>query len=146
MKPLFRTCPKSGLVLHRDAENLIKANAVAAVVFLAVGGLLGLLVALTRWPSVHLLDAQRFYQVLTGHGVVTLLVWVIFFEIAVLYFCSAVLLRCRIAMPRVAWTAFVLMLVGSLSARWVATFIANVISSSASTTSMHEPRRPRARL
>ena len=116
MKPLFRTCPKSGLVLHRDAENLIKANAVAAVVFLAVGGLLGLMVALTRWPSVHLLDAQRFYQVLTGHGVVTLLVWVIFFEIAVLYFCSAVLLRCRIAMPRVAWAAFGLMIVGAATA------------------------------
>jgi cytochrome c oxidase subunit I len=113
MKALFRTCPETGLVFHKPAENLIKANAVAAVVFLAVGGLLGLFVALTRWPALQILDATRFYQVLTGHGVVTLLVWVIFFEMAVLYFCSAVLLRCRIAMPRMAWLGFGLMLIGA---------------------------------
>jgi cytochrome c oxidase subunit 1 len=113
MKPLFRTCPSTGLVWHQSAETLIKANAIAAVVFLAVGGTLGLLVALTRWPSVHLLDAQMFYQVLTGHGIVTLLVWVIFFEIALLYFCSAVLLRSRLAMPRMAWLAFALMVIGA---------------------------------
>ena len=33
---IFRTCPSTGLKIHRPAENLIKANAVAAVVFLAV--------------------------------------------------------------------------------------------------------------
>ena len=113
MKPLFRTCPETGLVWHKSAESLIKANAIAAVVFLAVGGLLGLLVALTRWPALQILDAARFYQVLTGHGVVTLLVWVIFFEIALLYFCSAVLLRCRLATPRLGWLAFGLMLGGA---------------------------------
>lgn len=113
MKALFRTCPETGLVWHKSAEALIKANAVAAVIFLAVGGTLGLLVALTRWPAVQLLDAQMFYQVLTGHGVVTLLVWTIFFEIALLYFCSAVLLRSRLATPRWAWAGFALMLAGA---------------------------------
>lgn len=113
MKPQFRTCPDSGLVFHRPAENLIKANAVAAVVFLAVGGILGLLVALTRWPAVQILNAQDFYTVLTGHGVVMLLVWILFFEIALLYFCSSVLLRCRLATPRLGWVAFGLMLVGA---------------------------------
>ena len=53
MAEAFRTCPTTGLKVHLPAENLIKANAVAAVVFLAVGGLFGLLVALTRWPAVH---------------------------------------------------------------------------------------------
>jgi cytochrome c oxidase subunit I len=113
MKALFRTCPETGLVWHKSAESLIKANAIAAVVFLAVGGFLGLLVALTRWPALQILDAARFYQVLTGHGIVTLLVWIIFFEMALLYFCSAVLLRCRLAMPRVAWVGFGLMLGGA---------------------------------
>ncbi len=113
MKPEFRTCPDSGLVFHRPAENLIKANAIAATVFLAVGGLLGLLVALTRWPAVQLLNAEHFYTVLTGHGVVLLLVWILFFEIALLYFCSAVLLRCRLATPRLGWVAFGLMLGGA---------------------------------
>lgn len=118
MKPQFRTCPESGLVFHRPAENLIKANAVAAVIFLAVGGLLGLLVALTRWPAVQILNAQDFYTVLTGHGVVMLLVWILFFEVALLYFCSAVLLRSRIATPRLGWTAFWLMLVGAAITSW----------------------------
>jgi cytochrome c oxidase subunit I len=113
MKTLYRTCPESGLVFHKSAENLIKANAVAAVVFLMVGGLLGLFVALTRWPAVQILDAQMFYQVLTGHGIVTLLVWVIFFEIALLYFCASVLLRSRLATPRFGWLAFGLMVIGA---------------------------------
>jgi len=112
--PDFRTCPSTGLRIHRSAETLIKANAVVAVVFLAVGGLFGLAVALTRWPAVHLLPADMFYLALTAHGLDVLLVWIIFFEIAVLYFASAIVLNSRLAMPRVAWTAFALMLIGAV--------------------------------
>ncbi|MGI9464427.1 MAG: cbb3-type cytochrome c oxidase subunit I [Aestuariivirgaceae bacterium] len=110
----FRTCPATGLKVDLAAERLIRANAVAAVVFLAIGGLFGLLVALTRWPAVHLLSADFFYLALTAHGLDVLLVWVIFFEIAVLYFASAVLLNCRLATPRIAWVAFALMVIGAL--------------------------------
>jgi cytochrome c oxidase subunit 1 len=113
-KSEFRTCPTTGLKVDLAAEKLIKANAVAAVIFLAVGGLFGLLVALTRWPEVHLLPSDWFYLALTAHGLDVLLVWIIFFEMAVLYFASAVLLNSRIAGPRWAWTAFALMLVGAL--------------------------------
>ena len=109
-----RVCPATGLRIHRAAENLIKANAVTAIVFLAVGGFFGLLVALTRWPGVHLLPAEWFYLVLTGHGLDVLLVWIIFFEIAVLYFASAILLNSRLAAPRWAWTGFALMLIGAV--------------------------------
>ena len=69
----FRTCQYTGLKVNVTTQTLIKANAVAAVVFLAVGGLMGLLVALTRWPAVHLLPADWFYLVLTGHGANVLL-------------------------------------------------------------------------
>jgi len=110
----FRTCSFTGLRVHLPAEALIKANAVAAVVFLAIGGFFGLLVALTRWPAVHLLPADLFYLVLTGHGLDVLLVWIIFFEIAVLYFASAILLGSRIAVPKIGWLAFALMLGGAL--------------------------------
>jgi cytochrome c oxidase subunit 1 len=110
----FRTCPTTGLKIHESAERLIKANAVAAVVFLAVGGFFGLLVALTRWPAVHILPADWFYLVLTAHGLDVLLVWIIFFEMAVLYFASAILLNCRIAAPWVAWTGFAMMLIGAI--------------------------------
>ena len=110
----FRTCPATGLKIDLAAERLIKANAVAAVVFLLIGGLFGLLVALTRWPAVHLLPSDLFYLVLTAHGLDVLLLWIIFFEIAVLYFASAILLNCRLAAPQVAWAGFVLMVVGGL--------------------------------
>jgi len=110
----FRICPKTGLKIDLNAERLIKVNAVAAVIFLAVGGLFGLLVGLTRWPAVHILPADTFYMVLTGHGLDALIVWIIFFEIAVLYFASAVVLNSRLAAPRWAWTAFALMVVGAL--------------------------------
>jgi cytochrome c oxidase subunit 1 len=111
---IHRVCPATGLRICKSAENLIKANAVVAIVFLAVGGFFGLMVALTRWPGVHLLPADWFYLVLTAHGLDVLLVWIIFFEIAVLYFASAVLLNSRLAAPRWAWIGFALMLVGAI--------------------------------
>ena len=111
---MFRTCPTTGLVFHQPAERLIIVNAVTAVVFLLIGGLLALGVVLTRWPAVHWLAADRFYQVLTAHGINMLIFWIIFFEIAVLYFCSAVLLKARLATPRMAWAAYGLMLIGAL--------------------------------
>ncbi|MDH3273020.1 MAG: cbb3-type cytochrome c oxidase subunit I [Gammaproteobacteria bacterium] len=110
----YRTCPTTGLKVDRAAEKLIKANAVAAVVFLAIGGLFGLSVALTRWPAVHFLPADWFYLALTAHGLDVLLVWCIFFEMAVLYFASAILLNSRLAGPKWAWAGFGMMLVGAL--------------------------------
>src|SRR5512146_699063 len=111
---MFRTCPTTGLVFHQPAERLIIVNAVTGVVFLLIGGLLALGVVLTRWPAVHWLAADRFYQVLTAHGLNMLIFWIIFFEIAVRYFCSAVLLKSRLATPRMAWAAYGLMLIGAL--------------------------------
>jgi cytochrome c oxidase subunit 1 len=112
---LFRTCPRTGLQFHRSAETLIKVNAVAAVVSLLVGGVLALLILLTRWQYVHLIDAENFYMTLTVHGLDMLAFWIIFFEIAVLYFCSSTLLRSRLATPRMAWLGFALMLIGAVT-------------------------------
>jgi len=110
----YRTCPRSGLQFEAQAEKLMLANAVVAVVFLLIGGILAIGVALTRMPSVHWLEADTFYQVLTAHGIDMLIFWIIFFEVAVLYFCSSTLLRCRLATPKVAWLAFALMLIGGI--------------------------------
>jgi cytochrome c oxidase subunit 1 len=111
---MFRVCPTTGFKVHQSAETLIKINAVTAVVSLLVGGILALLVTLTRWQAVHLLPADAFYMVLTAHGLNMLIFWIIFFEIAVLYFCGTILLNSRLAMPSWAWVAYVLMLVGAL--------------------------------
>lgn len=70
--------------------------------------------ALTRWKAVHLLPADWFYLALTAHGLDVLVVWIVFFEMAVLYFASSCLLNCRLATPKFAWAAFGLMLVGAL--------------------------------
>ena len=110
----FRTCPDTGLKFHKPAETLMKLNAVAGIVFLLVGGVIGLLVLLTRWPAVHLLQADMFYMLLTAHGIDVLIFWIIFFEIAVLYFVSSTLLASRLAGPRWAWLGFILMVVGSV--------------------------------
>ena len=110
----FRICQTTGLRIYKSAENLIKANAVVAVVFLLIGGLFGIAVALTRWKAVHLLPADLFYMALTGHGINMLIVWIIFFEMAVLYFASAVILGSRLATPRWAWAAFAMMLIGAV--------------------------------
>lgn len=111
----YRTCPRSGLQFDANAEALIKAHAVAAVLALALGGVTALGVALTRWPAVHLLPADTFYMVLTAHGLDMLLFWIIFFEIAILYFASSTLLRCRLATPRLAWLGFALMVIGAIT-------------------------------
>ena len=109
----YRTCQTTGLRVYQSAENLLKANAVVAVVFLLVGGLFGIMVALTRWKAIHLLPADWFYLALTAHGINLLVVWIIFFEMAVLYFASSVLLGCRLATPKMAWAGFALMLIGA---------------------------------
>jgi cytochrome c oxidase subunit 1 len=111
----YRTCPRSGLQFNAQAEKLMLANAVVAVVFLLFGGILAIGVVLTRWPAVHWLAADTFYMVLTAHGIDMLIFWIIFFEVAVLYFCSSTLLRCRIATPNMAWLAFALMLIGAVT-------------------------------
>ncbi|MDD5299368.1 MAG: cbb3-type cytochrome c oxidase subunit I [Gallionella sp.] len=109
----FRVDPVSGLKVHRVANKLVQWNAFTAVVFLLVAGLFGVLVALTRMPSVQLLPPELFYMALTAHGLVGLAVWIIFFEMALIYFCGAHLLGNRIATPAWAWVQYWLMLVGS---------------------------------
>jgi cytochrome c oxidase subunit 1 len=109
----FRVDPVSGLKVNRTANKLVQWNAFASVVFLLVAGLFGLLVALTRMPSVQLLPPELFYLALTAHGIVGLMVWIIFFEMALLYFCGAHLLNNRLATPGWAWTQFWLMIIGA---------------------------------
>jgi cytochrome c oxidase subunit 1 len=111
---MFRTDPSTGLLFHEPADTLMRWNAVAAVVSLLVGGLLAIGVVLTRWQAVHLLPPDLFYQMLTAHGLNMLVFWIIFFEIAVLYFASSTLLRCRLATPGMAWAGFILMVLGAL--------------------------------
>jgi cytochrome c oxidase subunit 1 len=110
----FRTCLVTGLKVNKDSENLIKFNAVIAVVCLLIGVIGAFMLVLTRWQAVHLLPADWFYRILTLHGLNMLIFFIIFFEMAVLYFAGPILLNCRQPTPKVAWSAFGLMVIGML--------------------------------
>src|SRR3990170_386395 len=110
----FRNCPVTGLKIDKDAETLIKLNAVVAVVALLIGATAALLLVLTRWQAVHLLPAEWYYRILGVHGMNMLIFFIIFFEMAVLWFACTVLLNSRPAAPRLGWASFGLMLTGSL--------------------------------
>lgn len=109
-----RTCDTTGLPVCLVAEPFIKYNAVAAVVALLVGGIAALLLALTRAPAIHLLDATWFYRILTLHGLNMLIFWILFMEVAILYFASTVLLNSRLFSKGLAWASLVQMVVGAL--------------------------------
>jgi cytochrome c oxidase subunit 1 len=69
---------------------------------------------LTRWQAIHLLAPDMYYRFLTLHGLNMLIFFIIFFEMAVLYFAGPVVLSCRLPAPKMGWLAFVLMIVGMI--------------------------------
>ena len=109
-----RTCGVTGLRIFATPQALTVANAVAAVLALAVGGLFGLLIGLTRAPGVELLGSDSFYAALTGHGVAALILWPVFFEVAAMVFASSVMLNARLFSNALGWTSFALMVVGAV--------------------------------
>jgi cytochrome c oxidase subunit 1 len=108
----------TSLKVHAQADALIRAHAVVATVALLIGGIAAILVLLTRWQLVHLLDAAMFYRWLTIHGMNMLIFFILFFEMAILYFAGPVLLNCRVPAPKLGWAAFGLMVVGALMVEW----------------------------
>jgi cytochrome c oxidase subunit 1 len=114
--PLDRQCGVTGLIVDRSAERQIMAHAVTAVVYLAIGGIMALTIALTRWQVVHLLPMPTFYEFVSAHGLVMLIFWILFFEMAGLIFASTVLLSARMLVPALGWVAYGMMLIGSIVA------------------------------
>jgi cytochrome c oxidase subunit I len=111
----LRVCDTTGLPVCTSAELFIKIHAVLGVVFLLVGGLASIALGLTRWPAVHLLsDPAWYYRLLTLHGLNMLIFWILFMEIAILYFAGTVLLNSRLFSKGLAWAGFGQMLVGAV--------------------------------
>jgi cytochrome c oxidase subunit 1 len=110
----FRICPVTLRKIDLKAQALVKVNAVVSIVALLVGATAALLLALTRWQAIHLLPEVWYYRILGVHGMNMLIFFIIFFEMAVLWFVSTALLNARPAAPRYGWFNFGLMLVGSL--------------------------------
>ena len=114
-----RTCGTTGLGVCLDAQRFIKLNAVSGIVFLLLGGIAALLLALTRWQTVHLLPVDWFYRILTFHGINMLILWILFFEVAILYFACTTPLNARLFSRKVAWVSFGLMLVGGIMVDYI---------------------------
>jgi cytochrome c oxidase subunit 1 len=111
-----RVCELTGLRIDLVAQRLIVTNATTAIVFLLLGGAAAFFVGLTRWPALGLLagSPELYYRILTLHGQDMLLYWIIFFEVAGLYFGSTVALNARQVRPELAWLAYALMLGGAV--------------------------------
>jgi len=106
----FRTCEVTGLRIHRSAEVPVKLFGLTAVVALIIGGTAALLVALTRWELVGLLDPADFYKFLSLHAWNLLIFWMVFMEIAILYVGGPIVLGRRLPAPAVAKTGWAVML------------------------------------
>ncbi len=113
-KGMNRTCDTTGLPVCLTAQFFIRLNAVMAVVALLAGGTAALLIALTRWPAVHLLDPVWYYRLTTFHGLNMLIFWILFMEVGILYFAVTTLLNSRLFSKGLAWVSFVMMVVGAL--------------------------------
>lgn len=111
---MFMKCDITGFNVDKRVIPLIKANAVAATVSLLLAVTAALLVLLTRWQVIHLLPVDWYYRILTFHGLVALVVWIVFWEMAGLYFSSTVVLNARQIAPWLGWVSFVLMVAGTV--------------------------------
>lgn len=109
---MFRTCDITGFKVDLQSEKLIRYNAVFAVISLLLAVVAAILLVFTRYQPVHLLGAEWYYRLLTFHGLNALIFWIIFFEVAGLYFGSTVILNTRFCSPKSGWVAFILMVSG----------------------------------
>ncbi|MCA8917220.1 MAG: cbb3-type cytochrome c oxidase subunit I [Planctomycetes bacterium] len=114
----MRVCSTTGLPVCLNAELFIKLNAVFGVVALLVGSVAAILLALTRWETVALLNPLGYYQVITLHGLNMLIFWILFMEMAILYFCSTTLLNSRNFSNALSWGQFGLMAIGMVAVEY----------------------------
>lgn len=109
---MFRTCDITGFKVDLRAQSLIRYNAVFAVISLLLAVTAAILLVFTRYQPIHLLGGEWYYRLVTFHGLNALIFWIIFFEIAGLYFGSTVILNTRFCSPKLGWISFFLMAAG----------------------------------
>ncbi len=113
----FRRCSVTGLQVHLVAQRLIVLNFLMAIISIIIGGIAAIFVGLTR-SSFVLLETlgmqETYYYWLNLHGFNMLIFWILWFEVALIYFASTVLLNAPLFSMRLGWLAFILMLGGWL--------------------------------
>jgi cytochrome c oxidase subunit I len=104
----------------RTEKRVAAANLAVALAALAVGGLMGILQILS-YNGIDLYRVIRpvlpggYYQGLTVHGVLNVLVFTTFYIMGFLSFIAARAFDRPLASPRLAWAAFAIMMVGLVS-------------------------------
>jgi cytochrome c oxidase subunit I len=115
----FRTCTVTDFRIDRVGSRLTLVNAVTAVLLLASGGTMALLIALQRQGLFDFVSNDWWYRLVAAHGSVMLLFWLLFFEVAGLYWGSTMLINSRMRVPKLAWTVYGMMLGGVLIASYL---------------------------
>jgi cytochrome c oxidase subunit 1 len=108
-----------GLKVYDKTKHLIIANFIMALISLAIGGIAAIFIASGRSGIPSLINIlgisdMNYYQWLTLHGMNMLIFWIVWAEIAILYFTSSVLLSWPIYGYRIAWLALAIMLYGQI--------------------------------
>jgi cytochrome c oxidase subunit 1 len=111
----YRKCPVTGLLCHIPTQNLMVTNFLMAILSIIIGGVAAIVVGFSRSPLYLVKDPGSYYLWLTAHGVNMLIFWILWFEVALIYFVSTVLLNSPLASIRIGWLAFILMFIG-----WIA--------------------------
>ena len=112
--PGYRVCPVTGLLCHLPSQRLIIANYVMSLISLAIGGTAAVFVGLSRSSLILVKDPGQYYIWLTAHGLNMLIFWILWFEVALLYFVGTILINAPLYGLRLAWAAFGLMLLGQI--------------------------------
>ena len=121
----FRVCPETTFRVHTPTEPLIVFNAVIAVLCLSIGGITALLMGLHKSPEQAwsiLSSAEAYYRTVNIHGFNMLIFWVVWFEVAAMYFVSTVLLNSPLYSNKLGWGAFATMLSGTVGLNYLMIF------------------------
>jgi cytochrome c oxidase subunit 1 len=108
----FRKCAVTDFAIERNGNRLCLAHGITAVVLLAIGGLMALLVAIQRVDAVQFISDDWWYRLVAAHGTIMLIFWLLFFEVAALLWGSTMLINAPLRIPRVAWASFAMMAIG----------------------------------
>lgn len=105
----------------RFEKKITLFHMIVAMVALTVGSLFGPLQALEHagfnvYPALQSVGLQSYYQGLTLHGILNALVWTTFFITGFLTYTVAKSLDRPIAIPKLSWAGFIIMVIGLVMA------------------------------
>jgi len=120
----FVISPLAGLKVYRTARKFIILNLIMALISVSIGGIAAIFVASGRSQidtliSILNLNPMNYYAWLTLHGMNMLIFWILWAEVAILYFLSTVILNNDIYLAKLAWTSFFTMVIGQAMIEYI---------------------------